>query len=351
MTNPVHQWINRWQAAGLLTPATADRLRADVDSAQQEAPEAGDDRVSSPVDRVLSVARGGVLEALGYLGAAVTLGALAVLLDVETWGDAALLGLMVVVAAVAGVGVFLLTPPASAATRRLAGVLGLTSVAATATALVQVFEADCVPACSAWEELGVPFVVSAVTSVVAGILYARHRHLLTHVGLGAAVAATAVTAGLGLAGSGAAGTAQDAWSGGLLFLASVAWVWASESGRLPPAWFGTLAGGGVSFAGLVLATSPWDAWLSGTNDDSVTILAALALASAYTVIGVIWSRLRPTIVGVVGLLVMVPWTFTDVFGWSGRQTAGLLLPVGLVLTIWAIVSGRVGNQREDASSP
>ena len=337
--SPVHQWIDRWEADGLVTSEVARHLHADVDAAGDDHPARSADERSA-VERALAVARGGVLEALGYLGAAVTLGAFGVLLDLPSWPDSTLFGLTVLVAVVAGVGLFAVTPAASGAGRRLAGVLGATSVGATAVAMLQALEVECVETCSYWQDAGVPLVVAAVTTLVAVVAYRRHVHLLTHAALGASVAGLAVSVGLLLAGPGAQTQTQDLWIGGVLLAASLAWVVACEVDRLHPAWLGTLAAGAVSYSAAFAITSPWVDWLFGTNTDDHEVLAVLALAAVYTVVGAVTSRLRPTIVGAAGLAVSVPWTLTDVLGLTPTTTAAVLLPVGVALTVWAVLAAR-----------
>lgn len=44
----------------------------------------------------------------------------------------------------------------------------------------------------------------------------------------------------------------------------------------------------------------------------------------------------------------MPWTLTDVFGLTPTTTAGVLLPVGIALTAWAILAGRGAGSSEDA---
>jgi hypothetical protein len=340
MTAPtVTDWIDRWEETQLVPADLADRLRTDVAGTGPEVPTEDD----STVDRVLAAARSGIGEALGYLGAAVTVGALSVLFDVRSWNDIAVIVLMAVIAIVTAVGVFLLTPVASAVTRRLAGVLGLTSVIATATTLTQTVPERCWDNCTLWEAHGWPAVVALGTTAVAAVLYARHRHLLTHVGLGGGVAASAFAVGALAAGPGTEWTTVESWQGILLFVAAVTWVVASERGVFTPAWLGTLVAGGVSYAGLITAANAWGLFLFATHEQRMAALLVLALGAAYTVAGVVTSKLRPTIVGAGGLLVGVPWTFTEVLGWTPTQTAGLLLPVGIVLTAWAIAANRDGR--------
>lgn len=336
----VHEWIDRWQDRGLLSPEVARRLHDDVDAG---AAPSHDER--SAVERALAAARGGVLEALGYLGTAVTLGAFAVLFDLPSWSDATLLGLTVLVAVVTAAGLFRLTPPVAPAGRRLGGVLGLTSVVATALALVQAFEPACGQACTYWHESVLPALLSAATTGVAAVLYRRHVHLLTHAALAVSTAVLAATVGLVLAGPAASTEAEDAWIGALLLATSLAWVWACETDRLRPAWLGTLAAGGLSYAAVFMITSPWVTWVFGTRHDDLAVLAVLALASAHTVVGAVTARLRPTIVGAAGLAVSVPWTLTDVVGLDATTTAGVLLPVGIALTAWAVLAGRRTAER------
>lgn len=330
----VREWIDRWETTGLIDADLAKRLREDVASATGEPREAED---ASTVEHVLSRARSGVVETLGYLGAALTLGTAAVLLDVPSWDDAAIVVLLLVVAGVATTGTFRLTPVAGGRTGRLAGVLGATAVAATFTALELVLGGWCAFDCDAGERLQ-NVAMTGLPAALAAAVYLRHRHLLTHAALGSATFGLVLAVGMAAVADDASSQARDMTVGLLLLVVTTAWVWASETGRLEPAWLGTLAAGGLAYVAVTLATS-WDP-LFGPGDEHATVVATLALAVAHTAVGVAASRLRLTIVGVLGLLVTVPWLFTEVFGWTPTQTALLLLPVGLALTGWAIAAGR-----------
>ncbi len=334
----VHDWIERWRHNGLIDDDTAHRLRDDATRAGTGPQMDGPDTV----DRVLAAARGGVTEALGYVGAALTIGAIVVLFDVASWSDPLLALMLAAAAVVAGSATYLLTPPASPAGRRLAGVLGAVAAIATAAATAYVVgDEDRGIERAPWRLL----VMTAPALVVATVMYRRHRHLLTHAALGGT--AVAATVGLGelLAGRGATFDAQDAVVGSLLLVLAVAWTWACETGRLDSPWLGTLGAGGVAYAATAMATS-WSP-LSGSDSD-LPVLASLALAAVATAVGVATSRLRVTIVGAAGLLVTVPLTFVDVLGWSGPATAGLLLPVGVVVTAWAVVAGRREGARDES---
>lgn len=346
----IHAWVDRWRAADLLDDDAAAALHGDI--AATEAAEAADATGGAPVaaaapgparsdepdamDRVIVAARSLVVEALGYLGAVLTLGTLLVLADVDSWSDQALLALLVLGAAVSAWGTVTLTPAEEGPTSRLAGVLGVTAVGLTAGALYVLFDPACfeVDDCSRFQEEVLPLAVTLPTLGVAVALYLRHRHLLTHVALGGATMAAITTVALALVGE--SGPQEPPVLGAMMLVVALGWVVGSERGALVPAWLGTFAAGAVSYAGMSILTDT--AWFG--HSDSASIVAALLLAAGYAVSGTFLDRVRLTILGALGLLFTVPMLFTEVFGLSGRATAGILLPVGIVLTVWAVAAGR-----------
>ena len=256
----VHHWIDRWERTGLLDDATAQLLHDDATRAGA-APQVQPDGIEA----VVAVARHGVVEALGYVGAALTFGAVAVLFDVGEWSHPVLAAVLVVVGAVSVVGTVQLTPTTDPATGRLAGVLGAIAVAAVATAawqLVAPIEGRAVT-----NTAGRELVVTVPALAVGIAVYLRHHHLLTHAALGASVAATCVALGDLLAGSSPADGTQQAITGLLLLGAAVAWAVACETGRLEPAWLGTPVAGAVAYVGAAMTTS-WTVW-SGTDHTAV----------------------------------------------------------------------------------
>lgn len=342
---PIHAWVDRWRTAELLDDATTAALHRDI-AAAEAAGAAGPATADAPtppppdtMDRVIDAARSLVVEALGYLGAVLTVGTLLVLADVGSWNDTSLLLLLVLGAAVSAWGTVALTPATEGPASRLAGVLGAAAVGLTAGALWVVFEPSChdVGTCSRFEDEVLPLVVSVPTLGVAVALYLRHRHLLTHVALGTATIATVATVAYALVGTDDFG--EPPLFGALLLAVSLGWVVGSERGALVPAWLGTFAAGGASYAGMSILT---DTALFNHSDDA-SVIAALVLAAGYAVAGTALARVRLTILGAVGLLVAVPMLFTEVFGLSGRTTAGILLPIGIVLTVWAVAAGRSGD--------
>ena len=249
------------------------------------------------------------------------------------WSDPLQAAVLLAVAAVAVAATVMLTPATSPPTERLAGVLGAVAVAAVATGIWQLVAP--VEGRVVTDTAGRELVVAVPTLAVAVVVYLRHHHVLTHAGLGTAAAATCVAVGDLLAG-GASSDAQQTVAGAILVVAAVAWIVASETGRLPPAWLGTPAAGAVAYAGMAMAMS-WSVW---SGADHAALLANLVLAAAGTAVGVATGRLRVTVVGTVGLLVIVPMTFTEVLGWSGTATAAVLLPVGVAVTAWAVLASR-----------
>lgn len=334
MPRTVTDWIDRWESTELVGPDLARSLRDDVALAAQ-GPTDADAPADSTVDRVVAAARAGFVELLGYLGAGLTLGTLLVVLDVPSWSDTAIVGLLAVVAATTGWGSWVLSARREPAAGRLAGVLGFVAVAATAGTLVGLVEPRCdLPPCRGGDDGLRVLVVAAGSLVAAVVVYLRHAHLLTHAALGFATAATVVAVG-DLVG----GDASEGVVGPLLLVAATAWAVASERDLLRPAWLGTLAAGAVSYGAVALVVD----WSLFGGDQGELALAQLALATAWTVSGALTSRLRVVLVGVGGLVWTVPWTATEVLGWSATTTATVLLPVGIALSAWAVVAARRGS--------
>jgi hypothetical protein len=333
----VHHWIDRWVQTGLLDASSGQLLHDDATRAGA-APEV----VEPSVERVLAAARSGVVEALGYVGAALTAGAGVVLFDVGEWPAPGLAALLAVTAVLGGAGTRLLTPAVSPAARRLAGVCGAIAVAATAGAVLQVVGPDRVGIEAPGREL-----VVAVPALLVGVaVYVRQPHVLTHAALGTATVATCVGLGSLLGGTTSAPDGRDVAVGIVLLMAAVGWVVASERGWLWPAWLGTPVAGAVAYVAVAIATTP-----VATGAVDLTAVADLALAAIATTAGVVTSRLRVTVVGAVGLLVTVPMFFVQVLGWSGPATAAVLLPVGVAITSWAVVAGRSGTRAAAGREP
>ncbi len=337
-TNDVLQWIDRWDDRGLLEPDVSTRLRDDVASVRAAGGDAGED--------LFGRARGMVLEAVGYLGAALTVGALGILFDVADWPQFLVVLLLLAASAVGAWGVWTLTPASSGAGDRLASVAAATSVASLAGALFLATEPDCfrygsVNRCAWWEDNLLPFVILVVVTALAVVLYRRHATAITHVVVGWSVGAlTWATAHLPFGprtGDSSYWREEEVAFGALLTVVAAGWVWASETGRLRPAWVGTFGAAAAFFAGLVMVTG-YDPFFGSSGD--TPILAALLAGCVWLGLGITGDRLRLTIVGVVALLFTIPATLTEVLGLDGVTVTFVMLPVGLVLLGWAIREGR-----------
>lgn len=312
----VHDWIDRWEQRDLLGVDLAETLRDDARSVGD------DDRPL--VERALDRAGSGVRETLGYLGAAFSIGAAGVALDVGSWPEPAIVALLGAVAVLGSLGVVLLTPASSGRAGRLASVSGVAAVVALATALGMT-----VP-----DPERTPLLVGLPALGLAGWLYTQHRTVLLHLALGAAAAGSAITAGATFS---TATRTIEVVGGIVLAVAATAWIVLSERRVLEQQWLGTLAGGAMTHVGIAMATS---AMATGTFEAETTLLVALGVALAHTVVGAVTDRTRVIVVGAAALTVVVPATCIEVLGWSETTTAVALLPVGVALTAWALVQTR-----------
>ncbi len=341
----VRDWLDRWVAGDLLSPEVAERLREDVDRVPALEAGAAPDGSAQTAGRV----RGMVLEAVGYLGAALTFGALAILFDVTQWPQVVVVLLLLATSGVAGWGVWQLTPATMGAASRLASVSGVTSAAALGGALLLAFEPNCVTygsinRCGWLQDNLLPFAILFAVTSWAVAIHRQHATAITHWALGSsAVGLTWATAHLPWAprlGDSTLWREEELAFGALLTVAALAWGWASETERLRPAWIGTFGAGAAFFVGLAMITG-YDPFFG--QSDSLPILAALASGCAALYVGVSGDRLRLTIIGVVALLFTIPMTLTEVLGLDGVTVTFVMLPVGLALLGWAIREGRQGG--------
>lgn len=298
--------LTHWTDRGLLEPDHAARLATDL----------------PPATSRFGAAVTAGLEALAYLGAALAIGAVALLFDVADWSRGALLALLLAVAGVGAATVWRITPSASGPMSRLATVAGTAGGAALVGFAALLFD----PALSGnVEEL----VIAATGTAAAVALYVRERNAVTHAWIGIGTAATTWTFAVLVVGD--TTRSAELVASGILLAAALAWTWASETGRLVPAWVGTFGASAVALASVV-NLADWDPF--GASGD-LPIVAALLFGLAWTIEGTLLDRWRLTTVGALVLVFTVPWTLTEVLGLSSTATALLLLPAGLVLLAWA----------------
>lgn len=299
----------RWVAAGIIEEAQADAILA-------AEPGTGPSRSSL------------LAEVLAYLGSALVVAAVAVLVG-DRWSEFSplLQVLLVTVATAAGlVAGGLARGRRGDASARVTSVLWLASLGGVAGLCGLVLGE---------RNLDVPGDVAAlvtvvVTLTVGAVLYALHRgalQLVPVVGLSAAVAPLALQL---------TGTEYQPAYGALVLAAGVAWLAQSFRPVLRPGPVGFVAGGVVAYTGCMILADEW-----------VTLGLALAVLGA---LGLVLVSLRTRelvhlFVGAVGLFVTLPRFAVEVFGESvGAPLA--LLAVGVLVIAVAVLTGRL-HRRSD----
>lgn len=304
--------LEHWRERGLVDDELAARLDADL-----------------PEGTVSSAVAVG-LETLAWLGAALVVGALFALFDVDGWGRPAQAVLAAAIAAVAGTVAARLLPTDDARTARIGTVVGLAgSAALLALPLLLLGDGDgCVAERCAWTDRAPLLLGFLAGTLGATTLYRREANGLTHaaMGLGAAMSLWAFAYTVLPEG----GRATDRFGGMLLLVTALAWTWASETGRLRPAWVGTLGAGiaGTSAIFIVL-----DGFEGGAED--LRVVAMLLYGIGHVAAGQLLERWRLTTVGAVVLLFTAPMFLTEVLGLGDTATAAVLLAGGLGVLAWA----------------
>lgn len=324
MTQPsTHDWIQRWHGLGYLDDEVAQLLHSDVteNDAYSASGVVAEEDLGT---RMLAAAASGAKEAMGYVGAAVTVGTLFVLADVTSWSQAAIVGLFSLMAMLGAVGLVLLTPAHDGPRSRLAGVAGTMSVIGLTGAIVV----------TAGDTDGSPFLLTIPVVALSSVLYWRHPQVLLHLTTGASLFAMVMTT----ADVGSGGSLAESTTGLLLLLVALSWVAACELGVIRQPWVGTPLAAGAAYGGVVLLTE-----VDLFGDWGATIVGCLILAAAFTLVGALTDRLRLTIAGSVGLVFGVPVFCMEVLDLSGTTTAAVLLPVGIALlaaTLWTTLKDR-----------
>jgi uncharacterized membrane protein len=313
--------LDRWVAAGLLDPDQAAAIAEH---------ETADDRTQR---------RGVTAEAIGYVGAALALGAVG-LLVADAWprftvgGRIALSSLLTVVAAGAGAAV---ARADATAMRRLGGLLLAAAAlgAAWVTALVASDVLD-------WETAPLVIVVGSAAAVLASVcLVAVPSFPLQLVGL---AGLQTVACGLLLL---PRLTPNAAWFGLVAWSVAIVWALLGRAGVVRPPVAATVLGGAAALLALQF----------GAFGDGRTALLLLGVVTAATWVGLAVGDGRWTdlVVGGVGLFVFVPQVVFELFGDAIGAPATLLV-VGLLLVLVATGLGRArrevprGSGRSDGAS-
>lgn len=336
-TAPVLHAIDRWETSGLVEPATAERLRDEVanhtESAESQPAERQPASATSDGSDLVERAVSAGLEALGYLGAALVIGALGYLADVASWPRLGIQALLAAIAAVAAWTVVRLTPTDDGATVRLVTVVGTAGLFSLAGLTATIIDAICPSAeCGGSGERFLFFGGVIVATVAAIWLYTRERNAVTHAWVGMGTAGSIVTL-LALPFATQYTRTQDVLTALALLVAALAWTWASETERLRPGWIGTFGAAMVAI-GATVVLSDFDLGLFGPSDNTATSVALAGLGGAYLTVGAVRELWRLSTIGGLVLVWSVPWLFTEALGLSATTTAYVLLPVGLALVGW-----------------
>ncbi|MFA9430872.1 DUF2157 domain-containing protein [Egicoccus sp. AB-alg2] len=305
--------LRDWRDAGLLTD---EQLRSIAAYEQQ--------RQTAPHRRTVFA------EALGYVGAALALGAVALLVG-EFWPDFTTAAQLVLIAlltlALLGAGLALRST-ARAPLQRLASVLLLGTVVGTGW-----FAGLVAGDLTRLDEAQVALVVGAAALVAALPLYLIRRRALAQLAmLGATL--VVVTAALNLP----ALPPHAGWIGLTVATVGGAWFVLGAGAWLEPRPVAEVAGAVVA---LLACQAPWEGreWL--------LLLLGVVLAGGLVALAVLTDALHLLVVGALGLFLLVPRL---VFAWFGDAIGGpaSMLVVGLLLILLAVGIGRARREIGDA---
>ncbi|MEX2324476.1 MAG: hypothetical protein WD576_01885 [Nitriliruptoraceae bacterium] len=273
-------------------------------------------------------------EAIGYVGAALAIGALLMLLS-NMWVDllvwARLVVLAAMTAALAGAGMTLRRAP-SAAMQRLASVL-LTAAVAGVAWLASVVAIDLVGMTGA----AVSLTAGAAALISAIVVYAMVTRALLQVAIAVAALVTALSAI-----SVPILSPSALWYGLLVGALGAAWLLLARGGWLHPVILADIIGAGLMLVGAQVASV--DFAFDGQRAGAVS--AGLVVAALLVLVAVRADALHFLILGALGLFVFVPQLVFELFGDVIGAPATLLL-VGLLLVLLAVGLGRV---RKDVTS-
>jgi hypothetical protein len=311
----LEEQVHDWRRAGLLSPEQAAAILAFET-------ERGVGETGANPRRTL------IAEAVGYVGSALALGALGLLLgevwpDLTTGGRLALVGVLTLLLLGAG---FALRTTERGPVRRLTSVLltgGIVGVGwltfIVATELVD------------WPEARVALAIGVSTFVVALPLYLLRPRPLPQLTLLATVVVSA-TAALSLP----ALVPGPVWYALATAAIGVAWMLLGIGGWLSPRTVAESVGAGLAVLGMQV----------GAFDERVLLLSiGLGLAAGLVALAVASDRVHHLVVGAVGLFLFVPQLVFELFGDAIGAPATLLV-IGLLLVLLAVGIGRARREVE-----
>ncbi len=313
--DPTTEPLDRWVDAGLLTPEQAERIEAFEAERRTGQPLATGDRLTSPA------------EAIGYVGAALALGAVALLLS-DLWDELLTGGRLALVTAltvaVFGAGLALRTA-SSRAMQRLTSVLFTATVAGVGW-VAGVLASDVLTL----ETERVMLSVGASMFVVALVLYRwRPGALLQLATLGSAL----LTAGTAL--GQAELTPDPEWFGLTLGGVGLAWFLLAVGSWLAPRLLAEVTGALAVLLGVQVA-SFGDARVAA-------LVVGVVIAGGLVALAVQADQLHHLVIGALALFVVTPQLVFEVFGDAIGAPATLLL-LGLLLVLLAVGLGRARRE-------
>lgn len=315
--------IERWREAGLLDDDQAAAIAAFER-----------DRVATVGNDDRGRRRGVSVEAIGYVGGALAVGAVALLLG-DVWDQLVSLGRITILALVTlllGAAGLALRTATAAPLRRLASALLAIAVGGVAWTAGTMAD-DLVDV----HQRVVVLVASGAALVAAVPLYAVTRRALVQVALLAAAVATALAAL-----SQPTLTPDALWFGLLAWGIGLAWVLLGWGGWLVPAKLAEILGGVLALLSLQVA--------SFDVARSPALVLAVCTAVGLIVLAVLNDRVHHLVVASIGLFVLVPQLVFELFGDAIGAPATLLV-IGLLLVLLAVGLGRAHREvREEGRS-
>lgn len=338
--------LRRWTDAGLLDEGRANAI-VDFERSRGRGGAAESDGMPAPpgvrppppppppsaVDAAGGQPRGvHAAEAIGYVGAALAVGAVIMLLA-DTWFElrhGAQLALVGAVTILLGAAMATLSGDGRPALQRLVSVLGAGMVAGVAAFAGLFASVDL----DLSYEAAMTVTGGAAAVVAVGIYAWRSRALAQAVTLFWFV--WLALSALSLPSL----QPEGAWYGLLMWGIGVSWMLAGHGGWIRPRWVAGVLGGAVALLGAQVG-----AFTLGFSDLGSTALLALGVATAAAAVGVAVTAdtHHHLVIGAVGLFVLVPQLAFELFGEAIGAPATLLV-VGLLLVVLAVGIGRVRRE-------
>jgi hypothetical protein len=302
--------LQAWRAEGLVTPEQAEAIAA-FEAAQPEP--------TSPRRTLFA-------EAIGYVGAALAVGAVGMIVS-NVWGELStgprllLVGLLTLILAGAGFGLRTL---ARDPMQRLASVLFTGAVAG-----VGWFAAILATEVGSLQEGEVGLAVGGAALAAALPLYLLRKRALHQLTVLVATIVVAVSA-LSLP----AMDVDPIWYGLTISAIGAAWFTLAFGGWLVPRVLGEVTGAALAILALQV---------TGRADQYWPMFVAVALAGGLIALAVVSDRLHHLVVGAVGLFILVPQLVFRIFG-DTLGAPAILLIIGLLLVLLAVGIGRARRE-------